>query len=72
MLAVLHSFLNTLQSVVNFVINTFTSLIDFMLHIPTYVTFISNSINNVLPSILLPFVTVCISVYVVLFIINRR
>lgn len=72
MLAVLHSFLNTLQSVVNFVINTFTSLIDFLLLIPTYVTFIINSINVLLPSILLPFVTVCISLYVVLFIINRR
>lgn len=72
MLAILHSFLNTLQSVVNFVINTFTSLIDFMLHIPIYVTFLYNSINGILPSILLPFITACISLYVVLFIINRR
>lgn len=71
MLEMLRSLLNTVMVLVNFVINTFTSLLSFVSKIPTYVTFITSSVA-VLPYILLPFVYVCVSLYVVLFIINRK
>ena len=71
MLNVLESLLNTITGVITFLINTITSLVTFIVNIPTYVSFIVNSLN-VMPQFLLPFMTLCISVYVVLFIINRK
>lgn len=71
MLDILSSLLNTITSVITFVINTVVSLVRFFTMIPTYSAFLFQSIN-VLPSILLPFVTVCIGLYILLFIINRR
>lgn len=70
MLNVLNNLLDTITSLVQFVINSITSLINLLIKIPTYTTFLINSIN-VLPSIFIPFAIACISIYVVLFVINR-
>lgn len=71
MLNLLQSFIDILTTLVNFVINTITSFLILLTNLPSYTSFIINSIN-VLPNILIPFATISISLYVILFILGRN
>ena len=70
MIGVLNSILDLITSLIAFVINTITSLIVLIGHIPTFVTFATSSAAY-LPTMVLPFVLASISIYVVLFILGR-
>lgn len=65
------SLIDTASALVDFLFNTATALFDFVTHIPVYTVFLIQSVN-VMPTVLIPFMIVCISVYIVLFMINRR
>ena len=71
MLDLLSSIIDSIIAIFGFLINVVTSLITFVLHIPTYVTFLVSSIG-IMPTVLIPFLTLTITLYVVLFLINRR
>lgn len=71
MLDILSNLLDTITSVIQFVVNSVTSLVNLLIKIPTYTAFLISSIN-VLPSIFIPFALACVSLYVVLFVIGRR
>ena len=62
---------NIIVSLMTFVIHTVQSLVFLFTRIPTYTAFLINSIN-VLPVVILPFVTASISIYVVLFVLGRN
>lgn len=70
MIGILNSFLDIITSFVGFVINTFTSIIVLIGHIPTFVSFATSSAAY-LPTMVLPFVLASVSIYVVLFILGR-
>lgn len=67
----LWSFVEVINTIIRFVINTFTSLITLIINIPTYLTFIINSIN-ILPSFLIPFMLAFVSLVVVQYLLNRK
>lgn len=71
MLNVFRSLLDIVVNLVNFVINTITSLINFILNIPNYINVLTASIGY-LPTVFIPFALASVSVYVVLFLIDRR
>ena len=71
MLNILRSFLDIVINLVNFVINTVTSLINFIVNIPNYVNVLTAAIGY-MPSLLIPFAIASVSLYVVLFLIDRR
>ena len=71
MLDILRSLIDIVVNLVQFVINMITSLINFIINIPIYVNVLSSSIAY-MPSVLIPFALASISVYVVLFLIDRR
>lgn len=56
---------------VQLLINIVTSLVNFVLNIPTYTTFLHTAIT-VLPDIVLPFALISITISVTLFVINRQ
>lgn len=62
---------DTIISLINFVINTISSLIALISKIPAYMMYITESLN-VLPSFILPFATAYISLLVIQYICNRR
>lgn len=70
MIDLLRSIVDTISALIGFVINIVTSLINLLLHIPTYVDFLITSIGF-LPSIILPFAVASISIYVVFLLLNR-
>ena len=70
MIDLLSSIVGTISSLVQLVISTITSFINLIVNIPTYVTFLTNSIGF-LPDLVVPFALVTISLYVVLFLIGR-
>lgn len=70
MIGVLNSILDIITSLISFVINTITSLIVLIGHIPTFVSFATSS-AAFLPTMVLPFVLASVSIYVVLFILGR-
>ena len=71
MLDVLRSVLDIIVNLVNFVINTITSLINFIINIPNYVNVLTTAIAY-MPTMVIPFAIASISLYVVLFLIDRR
>ncbi len=71
MLNLLSQIATVISSIIQFVIHAITSLLNFILLIPTYITFIISSIN-VLPSVLIPFAIASIWVTAYLFIIGRN
>lgn len=71
MLNLLQSFIDTVTAVVNFVINMITSFIWFVTQIPTYIQMLSVMIGY-LPSFVVPFATLAISLSIVLWIIGRK
>lgn len=70
MIDLLRSIVDTISALIGFVINIVTSLINLLLHIPTYVDFLITSIGF-LPTIILPFAVASISIYVVFLLLNR-
>lgn len=70
MIKLLQSIVDTISALIGFVINIFTSLINLLAHIPTYVDFLVTSIGF-LPTIIIPFAVASISVYVVFLLLNR-
>lgn len=71
MLNILKSFATIIVSLVQLVVNIVTSLFAFIVNIPTYTAFLFSSFN-VIPSVVLPFATASVLVYVMLFIVNRK
>lgn len=71
MLDALTAIISAIQSVIQFLINTVNSLVSFFASIPTYVAFLTSSIN-LIPSVIVPFAIAGVSVYVVLLLIDRR
>lgn len=70
-LDVLVSIVEMIGTIFRFLINTVTSLIALIVNIPTYLTFIINSIN-VLPQFLIPFMLAFVSIVVVQYLLNRK
>lgn len=71
MINLFNNFLNGLAAVGQLLINIITSLVNFVLNIPTYTTFLHTAIT-VLPDIVLPFALISITISVTLFVINRQ
>lgn len=71
MLNILSQIADTISALITFLINTITSFVSFISYIPTYLTFITQSIA-LMPSILIPFATACISIYFLLFMVGRQ
>ena len=71
MLSILSSIANTIISLVSFLVNTIKSFIDLLVHLPDYLQFLTNSLN-LLPSVIIPFGLLAISIYVILFIMGRK
>lgn len=70
MIRLLQSIVDTIISLVGFVIHTVESLINLIAHIPSYVSFLSVSIGY-LPTIVMPFCIASVSLYVVFLLLNR-
>lgn len=71
MINLLNNLLNGFKAVGQLLINIVTSLVNFVLNIPTYTTFLHTAIT-VLPDIVLPFALISITISVTLFVINRQ
>lgn len=71
MINLFNNFLKGLAAVGQLLINIVTSLVNFVLNIPTYTTFLHTAIT-VLPDIVLPFALISITISVTLFVINRQ
>lgn len=62
---------NAIAVCIQLLINTITSLVNFVANIPTYLAFMTTSFT-VLPDIILPFALISLTVSIVLFLINRQ
>lgn len=71
MIELLRTIVETVTTLITFLFNSINSLIQLILHIPTYTTVIINSLN-VLPPFVLPFMIAFISLVGVQYILNRR
>lgn len=71
MLSVLRSMLDTLVSIVMFVVHTFTSLFHLISRIPQLLAVVTDSIGF-LPNRIMPFATAGITIMIVLFVLNRK
>lgn len=70
MISLLQAIVDVVTSLVNFVINTITSLMALLIHIPTYTSFLIGSLS-VLPTLVYPFAVASISIYVIFLVLNR-
>lgn len=70
MLSLLSNIVSTISAFVTFVFNSLFSLINLLIKIPTYITFIITSIN-LLPAVIIPFAIAAVYVTYTLFILNR-
>lgn len=71
MINLLTSIVSVIITVIQFVVHSVESLISFFLNIPTYATFLINSVN-ILPTVVIPFAIASISLYVMLMVIGRN
>lgn len=71
MIDILNGLLDIVTTLIMFVINTISSLINLIVNIPTYVSVLINSLN-VLPAFVLPWSIAFVSLVVVQYILNRR
>lgn len=71
MLNILSQIVNTIIAIVTFFVHSIESFINLLLHLPSYVTFLTQSIGF-LPALLIPFATASISAYIVLMIVGRN
>lgn len=70
MITLLQSIVDTITSLIGFVIHSIESLINLIAHIPSYVSFLTVSIGY-LPTIVMPFCIASVSLYVIFLVINR-
>lgn len=70
MLDLLSSIGDIIVSAVTFFVNTLLSLIDLITRLPSFISFVSTSVN-LLPAVVVPFCLAAISLTVVLFITGR-
>lgn len=70
MIEILSSFLNTVVSLVQFLINSLISFVDLLTKIPSFIAYVTNFII-VSPGIIQTFLLASISVYIIYLIINR-
>lgn len=70
MISLLQSIVDAIISMFELVGNIFMSLYTLLIHIPTYVSFLTTSISF-LPSMIIPFAAASISVYVIFLVLNR-
>lgn len=71
MITLLKSIVETITALVSFFIHSITSLFNLLGHLPTYIAFMTSSLN-VLPSVIVPFALASISVYVVYLVLGRN
>lgn len=71
MLDFLKTFFDTLGSLLTFIFNAISSLVNLISKLPSFVLFLTNSVA-LMPMILIPFVLAAISIYVILFILGRN
>lgn len=71
MINLLRSIVDFIIAIVSFIVHTIGSLLNFITLIPEYASFLVQSLN-VLPAVFIPFAIASVSIYVVLFIINRK
>lgn len=71
MLNLLAQIVNTIIAIASFIVHSLESFINLIIHLPSYVTFLIQSIGF-LPALLIPFATASISIYIVLFIVGRN
>lgn len=71
MLNFLNSIVDTVVSLITFVVHSIQSLMNLLLNMPKYITYLINSILNV-PTIFIPFLTASIYIYVMYLITNRN
>ena len=71
MLDFLKTFVDTLGSLLTFIFNVISSLVNLISKLPSFVLFLTNSVA-LMPMILIPFVLAAISIYVILFILGRN
>ena len=71
MLDLLRSFGDILTNIIGFVDSFFNSMFQLIINIPQYVSFISTNLF-VLPSVVVPFVTLSVSLYIVFLILGRN
>lgn len=62
---------NAIAVSIQLVINIVSSLVNFVVNMPTYIQFMNTSLT-VLPDIVLPFAVLSVTISVVLFLINRQ
>lgn len=72
MISILQSFLNTVTSVVNFVIHSIQAFFNLLMAIPKFTGYLFNVINTIVPDILKPFIILAIIISVVLLILGRN
>lgn len=70
MLNLLKNIVDVINTVVNFFINTLHSIINLISNIPRFVAYVVEVIG-LFPTILVPFILVSISIYVVKMVIGR-
>lgn len=71
MLDIFYSIIDTLTILITFIGSFFKGLVYFLFQIPNFISILTSSIG-LMPSVLVPFLTVTISVYVILFILGRQ
>lgn len=71
MISLLQSIVDTVISLVAFLLHSIESLLNLLLHIPSYVSFLTVSLGY-LPSLVLPFALASVSIYVVFLVLGRN
>lgn len=70
MINFLNSIVDTITSLISFVVHAIQSLFSLLINIPRYVTYLSNVLQYI-PSVFAPFLLVSISLYVMYLIVGR-
>lgn len=68
---ILKTFVDTIVSVINFILGSISQLFILFMNIPTYLTFIMEFVE-ILPPFVIPFITATIFILVTQYMINRR
>lgn len=71
MFSILSAIANTIVTLVTFIISALNSFIQLIINIPDYFQFLVNSIN-LLPTVVIPFAILSVTIYIVLFILGRK
>lgn len=71
MLDAFRSIVDILTNLVNLLVNIVESLINLISNIPNYLNVVTGAIGW-LPNVLMPFALASVSLYIVLFLLNRR